>query len=100
MNQYSVFGLVLSHIEFPDALTALKYLEDYSRPLGFCVVIRGSNKRPVTGKHFQTFYYCDRGAQYIDQTRESANPRKKHNEASILPGIDTRKMNCPFQLQL
>jgi hypothetical protein len=100
MNQHSVFGPAPSRIEFPDAPTALKYLEDYSRPLGFCVVIRGSNKRPATGEHFQTFYRCDRGARYVDQTRESANPRKKRNEAGVLPGTGTRKTNCPFQLRL
>lgn len=83
MNQHLVFGPAPSRTEFPDATTALKYLEEYSRPLGFCVVIRSSEKN-TSGQHFRSYYWCDRGTKYTDRTTPCAKSRKKRTEEGIV----------------
>jgi hypothetical protein len=85
--------------EFSGVSSALEYIQEYARPLGFCVVIRSSekdkNRRP-----FKTYFRCDRGTKYVDYTKSCAKPRKKRLENGVLAGTGSRKTNCPFQLRL
>jgi hypothetical protein len=99
MNNHSVFGPLPFRTEFPDVSTALEYLQEYARPLGYCIVIRSSDK-DKNGLHYRSYFRCDRGTKYTDQTKPCSKPRKKRSEDGILAGTGSRKTDCPFQLRL
>jgi hypothetical protein len=99
MNNHIAFGLPLARIEFPGVSSTLEYLQEYSRLLGYCIVIR-SSKKDKNGQHFRSYFQYDRGAGYIDRTKPCSKPRKKRSTDGVLAGTGSRKTNCLFQLRL
>jgi hypothetical protein len=99
MNNHIAFGPAPLKTEFLDVPSALEYIQEYARPLRFCVVIRSSEK-DKNGRPFRTYFRCDRGTKYVDYTKPCAKPRKKRSEDGVLAGTGSRKTNCPFQLRL
>jgi hypothetical protein len=99
MNNHITFGPAPPKTEFPDITTALNYCQDHTRGHGYCVVIR-STEKGRDGRPFRSYFTCDRGGKYRDNTRPSAKPRKLRSKEGVLAGTASRKTNCPFQLRL